>query len=60
MSKPEPPVVSDPLQELRDLRARVDAALACPGFMCSHCIEILTGEIPPTMTVKEYLRALNL
>ena len=45
---------------MNDLRKRVDAVLACPGFMCGHCIEILTGEIPPTMTVKEYLRALNL
>jgi hypothetical protein len=40
--------MTDPLQK------RIDAALECPGLMCGHCIEILTGDIPPDTTLQEF------
>ena len=38
----------------RQLLARIEAVLDCPGSMCGHCIEILTGEIPPSTTLGDF------
>ena len=39
---------------VEDLLRRVLTVLECPGSMCGHCIEVLTGEVPAAMTLAEF------
>jgi hypothetical protein len=48
-------VVAFAREKVGELQKRIDAALECPGQMCGHCIEILTGDISPDASLKEYL-----